>query len=284
MDKLAKDNKELEKIRIQIQEIFGKLSEFVLKEEYIKTVNDLRNCKEDVNINKEDIAALTVAIDKISDQLAKMQFPSIEDFNLLRGRVDSLENQLASLRKAFGDLEKKMKGVRSGGGADAGLVDKCVEELNNLRAEFEAHRDEANRNLDQLNAEMPQKADKKDLKDLEHRLMLKLEDMIQQILNNFANKDDVTKRFAQLSKKLRELMELLAKQGAAPTEDDAMFSKKHLGPLACASCEKNLVNMYGQAADYHVWKKLPFRDPGERIARYGQGFSKILSHMRPSDL
>ena len=62
------------------------------------------------------------------------------------------------------------------------------------------------------------------------------------------------------------------------------FSKKHLGPLACASCEKNLVNMYGQAADYHVWKKLPFRDPSERIARYGQGFSKILSHMRPGDL
>jgi len=63
-----------------------------------------------------------------------------------------------------------------------------------------------------------------------------------------------------------------------------MFSKKHLGPLACASCEKNLINMYGQAADYHVWKKLPFRDPSERIARYGQGFSKILSHMRPGDL
>ena len=63
-----------------------------------------------------------------------------------------------------------------------------------------------------------------------------------------------------------------------------MFSKKHLGPLACASCEKNLVNMHGQAADYHVWRKLPFRDPSERIARYGQGFSKILSHMRPGDL
>ena len=42
--------------------------------------------------------------------------------------------------------------------------------------------------------------------------------------------------------------------------------------------------MYGQQADYHVWKKLPFRDPSERIARYGPGFSKILSHMKPSDL
>ena len=33
-----------------------------------------------------------------------------------------------------------------------------------------------------------------------------------------------------------------------------------------------------------MWKKLPFRDPTERIARYGPGFSKILSHMKPSDL
>lgn len=91
------------------------------------------------------------------------------------------------------------------------------------------------------------------------------------------------KRFAQLSKKIKEIMELL-NRGGGNTEDDAMFSKRHLGPNACASCEKDLVNMYGQAVDYHAWKKLPFRDPAERIARYGPGFSKILSHMRPSDL
>ena len=80
-------------------------------------------------------------------------------------------------------------------------------------------------------------------------------------------------------------MDLLSRQGGgAANEEDAMFSKRHLGPQACASCEKNLVNMYGQAVDYYAWKKLPFRDPSERIARYGQGFSKILSYMKPSDL
>ena len=40
-------------------------------------------------------------------------------------------------------------------------------------------------------------------------------------------------------------MELLAKQGGGgDNEQDAMFSKRHLGPMACASCEKNLVNMF----------------------------------------
>ena len=36
------------------------MADFVLKEDYLKTVNDLRNLKEDVAINKEDIAGLAV--------------------------------------------------------------------------------------------------------------------------------------------------------------------------------------------------------------------------------
>lgn len=61
-----------------------------------------------------------------------------------------------------------------------------------------------------------------------------------------------------------------------------MFTKKPLGPVACASCEKGIVNLLGTQADYLAWKRLPFREPSERIARYGQGFSKILTMMRPS--
>ena len=60
-----------------------------------------------------------------------------------------------------------------------------------------------------------------------------------------------------------------------------MLTKKHLGPLACMSCEKNLINVQGMPVDYHNWKKLPFREPNERIARYAQGFSKMLSTMNP---
>lgn len=59
-----------------------------------------------------------------------------------------------------------------------------------------------------------------------------------------------------------------------------MFTKKNLGPVACAACEKNLINIEGLRVDYHVWKGLPARETNERIARYGQGFSKILSTLR----
>lgn len=76
-------------------------------------------------------------------------------------------------------------------------------------------------------------------------------------------------------------MKMLQNQaGNKNNEEDAMFSKRHLGPQACASCEKNLINMYGQQVDYYAWKRLPFRDPNERIAKYGKGFSKMLSDVR----
>ena len=86
------------------------------------------------------------------------------------------------------------------------------------------------------------------------------------------------KRLAQLGKNnadLMEMMETLKRRGGAE-EDDAMFTKKHLGPVSCASCERGLVNLCGNPVDFHNYRKLPFRDPTERIARYGQGYSKIL--------
>jgi hypothetical protein len=55
--------------------------------------------------------------------------------------------------------------------------------------------------------------------------------------------------------------------GIHENEDDAMFTKKPLGGMSCASCEKDIVNLQGKKADFLPWNKFPFRDPAERIAR-----------------
>ena len=62
-----------------------------------------------------------------------------------------------------------------------------------------------------------------------------------------------------------------------------MFSKKPYGPAVCASCDKNVLNLHGGQVDFNSWKKLPYRDPGDRIARFGQGFSKILTQMQKAE-
>lgn len=46
-----------------------------------------------------------------------------------------------------------------------------------------------------------------------------------------------------------------------------MFTKKYVGPVDCASCEKGIVNLHGRQAEKVHWNRLPFREPGERIAR-----------------
>jgi len=78
------------------------------------------------------------------------------------------------------------------------------------------------------------------------------------------------------------------------SDDEAMFAKKPLGGWSCASCEKNLINLHGHIADYQPWSKLPFKEPHERLAKvtilysnmtlkYGAGFSKMLSMMKPTE-
>ena len=46
-----------------------------------------------------------------------------------------------------------------------------------------------------------------------------------------------------------------------------MFTKKPLGGMSCASCEKDIVNLQGRKVNFHPWGKFPLRDPSERIAR-----------------
>jgi hypothetical protein len=58
-------------------------------------------------------------------------------------------------------------------------VDKCFEEINKLRADFEAHKEFSIQNINNLNYLMPTKADKQELIDLENRILDKLRDMIQ---------------------------------------------------------------------------------------------------------
>lgn len=68
---------------------------------------------------------------------------------------------------------------------------------------------------------------------------------------------------------MKSILDLLMQQNKTgrENEDDAMFTKKPLGGTSCASCERNITNLSGLVVDYTPWKKLPFREPGERIAK-----------------
>jgi hypothetical protein len=72
------------------------------------------------------------------------------------------------------EMDKRIKGMKvmgGDGGVSQDVIDSLMGEIRKLRDEFEAHRDISNNNLNNLNNEMPNKADKKDLIDLENRIM-----------------------------------------------------------------------------------------------------------------
>ena len=122
------------------------------------------------------------------------------------------------------------------------------------------------------------------MKALEQSLLDRLNEIVKALSKQFADKNDTRKALKLLEKNLKNMYDLFMSKGNNENEDDAMFTKKPLGGTSCASCAKDVIDMYGKRVDYHAWGKLPFRDPSERIARIGQGFSKMLSNINPDHL
>ena len=114
----------------------------------------------------------------------------------------------------------------------------------------------------------------------------RFDEIVKALSKQFAGKDETRKALKMHEKQLQNLYNLIMQRcgGGGENEEDAMFSKKPLGGLSCASCEKGLIDMYGKKVEFMPWNKLPFRDPAERIARVGQGFSKMLSMLNPDQL
>ena len=161
--------------------------------------------------------------------------PTRDEFRALRRRVDELERMLDALRKA---VEKIGGPVDLGDGEE---VERLAEELAKLRSEFENHAKETNNRLSVIDGILPTKADKSELLELQNGILDHVRQMIENLLGKFALKEDVSKRFAAMMKKIRELFDLINGMNG-PSDDNAMFSKKQ-GPVSCASCEKNLLNL-----------------------------------------
>ena len=64
-----------------------------------------------------------------------MLYPSMDDFNALKNRVEKMENAVAALKKAYGDLDKALAKLRlpTDSGANQEQVDRLSDELAKLR-------------------------------------------------------------------------------------------------------------------------------------------------------
>lgn len=56
-----------------------------------------------------------------------------------------------------------------------------------------------------------------------------------------------------MERQIRNLYDIIMSNGGKTNEDDAMFTKKPFAGLSCASCEKDIVNMYGKQVKFMPW-------------------------------
>jgi hypothetical protein len=67
------------------------MKDFVTQDEFKVATSDIKVLKDGMHNAQKEIKALWDALNKIKDQVDRMFFPSMEDFNLLKGRVEKLE-------------------------------------------------------------------------------------------------------------------------------------------------------------------------------------------------
>ena len=121
--------------------------------------------------------------------------------------------------------------------------------------------------------EMMKKADLQGLKALEASL-IRLNDLVNDLVNQFADRGENDKAHKLLQKNLKNLYDLFMSLKGEGTEDGPMFTTKGLN---CASCAKGVINMIGFRADHNPWGNFPFKDPKDRMSKAGQGFSKMYT-------
>jgi predicted HicB family RNase H-like nuclease len=141
--------------------------------------------------------------------------------------------------------------------------------LNQFGHDLEQMKNEFAKWLKEMQDSLNQKADIEALSNLEKTLMERMNEIVKALIKQLADKNDTKKALKLLERQLKNLYDLFMSRGHNhnENEDDAMFTKKPLGGMSCASCEKDIINLQGKKADYLPWSKFPFRDPSERIAK-----------------
>lgn len=216
------------------------------------------------------------------DQLrAEFEHHKNKDFVALTDRVTALEKLVSWCQNKINNFKIPESGP---GGVSEERFVALVERVDALEAELANLRNLFTHWQKNFQDDLNLKADKTALSELDTTIMLRLNDIVAALTKQFADKAETKKALKLLERQVKNLYDLFMSKGNNAQDEDAMFSKKPLGGFSCASCEKDLVNLYGRKVEFMPWSKLPFRDPSERIARVGQGFSKMLSMINPDQL
>ena len=234
-------------------------------------MNELKN---KIDLNVEEIL-------KIKNLITKFAFTEEVD-NLKLGSV-SIENRLVAISKNIKSIEstlnennenyhfqnfdsvekEKDKEVPKFDERMDSLADEFNEKISSIRESFGILKSEFNKVISDTEQRLKERVSKDEVIELENNIYKELDKIVTSLNKKIGMKIDITK-FTLLDDKFRKFISDLC-----PTNDkeDALFSKMNLAQIACASCDKEVTNLYeAQQKDlFRGWNKYPKRNMKEKL-------------------
>jgi DNA repair exonuclease SbcCD ATPase subunit len=264
----AGDPKALKDLSLRLDDLLKQLSS--LSQRFDEQGSRLSSFEVSLNkkANKSDI-----------DDLKKL-FSSM-DFKPSKGEEGGDSSRLLSLYKRIAFLEDHLKGLTLPEGQDLisifNLFIKFQSDSKDWLSRLEKQIKDLFAKIKELEDLINKKVSIEDLKALEDLFKQKLKELAEEFMRKFAEKLETKRALKFLEKQIRETETFRS----IPEGDDAMLARKPLGGWSCASCQKELEKLMGRAAPYQPWNRMPYRDPADRIARAGPGFSRMLASIQP---
>lgn len=189
--------------------------------------------------------------------------------------IDS--SKLTGISRRLGLIEDTLRHLALPEGYDliiiVNLLVKVQQDHKETRDKLEKFMKDLWLRLKDFEEQLSKKATIDQLKALEGFMATKLKELFEECLKKFADKNETKKAFKYMEKLMKETETVkTVREG-----DDAMLARKPLGGWSCASCQKHLEKLMGKIGPYQQWNKMPYRDPADRIARAGPGFSRMLA-------
>lgn len=226
--------------------------------------------------SKEDIEKrLQVITDEFSSYIDKIKLHK-DILQINTSRIEKAEYRLETLSKVISKLSKEE--------IDLSQFDRIEDRLKKLGDDIRLVRDDFTTAIKEIRDILYLKADDEDITELENKIVIKLNDLAENIWRKFADKTETLVGFKNANNQIRELFKMLLTMPKEKDNEevDAMFSKKPLGGFSWASCDKTAIVHKTPIIDSVAWNQMPFRDK-TRLSKMGRNFSRVLNSYKSEE-
>jgi hypothetical protein len=237
--------------KVNIEEIYRQLKYLHDTKADKKDLNDINNKINDLNEKYDnhqmEIDAINRRLDSLFSQLLNKEggeAPTINiDFSQYVSKIDFEKH------KKENDEEFKK-------------IWEEIEKLKNL--------------INQIFNILKEKANLSDLEDLKNFLLSKIDELALGCMKKFADKNETANNFKYLEDQIKKILEMLSKKDSLNDAENWLIAKKPINGYSCAACESYIGDLKDDTHKFIPWNKMPLRDPGDKLYRMGNGFSKML--------